>query len=95
MKALDDALLTLKTKAEPLLARYRELQPREQVMVTIGAVVVAITLVYLVLWEPPANARTRQATALADERALAERPRPAHPLARRRAVRDAKLPKAA
>lgn len=73
MKALDDALLTLKTKSEPLLERYRELQPRERVMVAIGAVVVAITLVYLLLWEPAANARTRQATALADERALAER----------------------
>ena len=73
MKALDDALLTLKAKAAPLLERYRELQPRERVMVATGAVVVAITLVYLILWEPLANARHQQATTLAEERALAER----------------------
>lgn len=73
MKPIDDALQTLKVKAEPLLERYRELQARERVMVAVGAVVVALTLVYLVLWEPFANARSRQQIALADERALAER----------------------
>ncbi len=73
MKPIDDALLALQSRAEPLLERYRELQPRERVVVAVGIVVVAITLVYLILWEPLANARTRQAQALADQRALAER----------------------
>ncbi len=73
MKALDDALQNLQVKAEPLLERYRELQPRERVMVAAGVVVVLLTLIYLVLWEPAANARSKQLAALADERALAER----------------------
>lgn len=73
MKPLDDALQNLQTKAEPLLERYRELQPRERVMVAVGAAVVVLTLIYLVLWEPFANARAKQFAALADERAFAER----------------------
>lgn len=73
MKQLDDALQSLQVKAAPLLERYRELQPRERVMVAAGVVVVLLTLIYLVLWEPAAHARSRQQAALADERALAER----------------------
>ena len=73
MKRFDDTLQGLKTQAEPWLERYRELQPRERVMVSVGAVVVLVTLVYLLLWEPFANARTKQMAALAEQRALAER----------------------
>ena len=73
MKALDEAMQSLQVKAEPLLAKYQELQPRERVMVAVGAVVVLITLIYLVFWEPLANARAKQQAALTDERALAER----------------------
>lgn len=73
MRTLDDLLQALQQKAGPLLARYRELQPREQLIVGVGAVVVVITLIYLVLWEPFANARARQMAALADARAVAER----------------------
>ncbi|MDP3859623.1 MAG: type II secretion system protein M [Stagnimonas sp.] len=57
----------------PLQARYQELQPRERLIVGVGAVVVAITLAYLLLWEPFARAAQRQTVALADERAFAER----------------------
>ncbi|MES2683938.1 MAG: type II secretion system protein M [Pseudomonadota bacterium] len=73
MKALDEALQSLQVKAEPLLAKYQELQPRERVVVAVGAVVVLLTLIYLVFWEPLANARAKQFAALTDERALAER----------------------
>jgi general secretion pathway protein M len=72
-KNLEQALQAAQQRAEPLLERYRELQPRERVIVAAGAVVVALTLIYLVLWEPFANARAKQTAALADERALAER----------------------
>jgi len=73
MKALDDAIDNLSKRAEPLLERYRELQPRERLIVAVGAVVLALTLIYVALWEPAANARAKQAAALADQRALAER----------------------
>lgn len=84
MSALDQVstafqarLAALAAQAEPhlapLLARYRELQPRERLIVAIGAGVLALTLIYLVLWEPFAKARERQLAALADERAFAER----------------------
>lgn len=64
---------TLQARAAPLLARYQELQARERLMVSVGIVVVLITLLYLVLWEPAAKARLNQAAALSDARALAER----------------------
>lgn len=73
MKAVNELLQSLQVKAEPLLERYRDLQPRERVIVAVGAVVVIATLIYLVLWEPMANARSKQMAALTDERALAER----------------------
>lgn len=70
MDTLGQSLLQ---RAEPLLVRYRELPPREQVVVAVGLLVVLLTLTYLVLWEPFALARLHQQTELADERALAER----------------------
>lgn len=63
----------LLTRAEPLLARYRELLPREQLIVAIGLVVVGILLIYSLLWAPFSLARSRQATALAAERDMAQR----------------------
>ncbi len=72
-KLLDEALQVLQTKAAPLLERYRELQARERLFVSVGVVVVALTLIYAVLWQPFAAARNRQTAALADQRALAER----------------------
>lgn len=73
MSAFEDMLQKLQTRAEPLLARYRELQLRERVLVAVGGAVVLLTLIYLLLWEPAAHARQQQAAALADARALAER----------------------
>lgn len=73
MKQIDTALQSLHARAAPLLERYQELQPRERLVVAVGAVVVTLTLIYSLLWEPFANAHTRQSAALADERALAER----------------------
>lgn len=69
----DQAVKAALVKAEPLLARYRELLPRERLIVGLGVLLLAATLVYLALWEPFAKARSRQEAALADERALAER----------------------
>jgi len=63
----------LAQKLEPLLARYRSLAPREQLFVAVGVVAVAITLVYSLLWAPFALARSLQAEALAEQRALAQR----------------------
>lgn len=75
--AAEAGLARLKTAVEPQLAplraRYQELQPRERLIVNAGALVLALTLGYLLLWEPFAVARTGQQAALADQRALAER----------------------
>ncbi|ROH89613.1 type II secretion system protein M [Stagnimonas aquatica] len=75
--AVQTRLSTLATQAEPhlapLMARYRELQPRERLIVALGAAVLALTLIYLLLWEPFAKAHERQQAALTEQRALAER----------------------
>jgi general secretion pathway protein M len=75
--AFQARLSALATQAEPhlapLMSRYRELQPRERLIVAVGAGVLALTLIYLVLWEPFAKARAHQQAALAEQRALAER----------------------
>lgn len=84
MSALDDLNNALQARLDalaaaaqprlaPLLARYRELQPRERVIVAGGAFVLALLLAYLLLWEPFAKAAQRQQSALAEERAFAER----------------------
>lgn len=63
---------------EPLLARYAQLrerflalQPRERVLVSVGALAVSLTLIYLLLWEPLAQAHTQRRAALEASRALA------------------------
>lgn len=73
MKPIDDALQNLRIRAAPAIEKYQELQPRERLIVAVGGVVVLLTLIYLILWEPFANARSRQMAELADQRALAER----------------------
>ncbi len=70
MSKFEDAL---QAGTAPLLARYRELQVRERLIVGVGLVVVLVTLLYLALWEPATHARAQQAAALSDARALAER----------------------
>ncbi|SFF32406.1 general secretion pathway protein M [Fontimonas thermophila] len=49
------------------------LTPRERVMVLTGGAVVAVTLGYLLVWEPLAVAHHTRAQALQQERLLAER----------------------
>ena len=61
------------TRLQPAWQRYQELQPRERVMVSIGTVVVLLTLIYLLLWEPLANAHMHAQETLAKERAKAQR----------------------
>lgn len=63
----------LSARAQPLLERYRELQPREQLIVGVGLVFVSLTLIYTLLWAPFALARSHQQTALAAERDIAQR----------------------
>lgn len=59
------------------LARASEwlagLAPRERLAVLVGGVLLALTLVFLIVWEPMSNAREDAAAALATERALAGR----------------------
>lgn len=56
----------------PLRARYEALQPREQVLVTIAAGVVAFALAYALIWQPFARARVRYALDLEAARAVAQ-----------------------
>lgn len=73
MSTLDTWREQARRRAEPLMARYRELQPRERLLVSVAAVVVTITLLFLLVWEPLAKAREKSREALSDERALAQR----------------------
>jgi general secretion pathway protein M len=61
------------TRLQPAWQRYQELQPRERLMVAVCAAVVALTLIYLLLWEPLANARSSAQANLAQQRATAQR----------------------
>lgn len=56
-----------------LQAWLDQLAPRERVLVLSGAAVVALTLAYLAIWEPLAQAHLRRAAALESARALAVR----------------------
>jgi general secretion pathway protein M len=75
---------TLREQFEPQLARLtRELAParawfearppREQLILAVGAVVLTLSLVYLLLWQPFALARDHAAARLAASRSLAAR----------------------
>jgi general secretion pathway protein M len=70
---LEPALASARQQAQPLLERYEALQPRERLFVSVGAVVVALALVWGLVWQPAANARKNQLQALSDVRAEAER----------------------
>ena len=52
---------------------FRGLAPRERLLVSVGSVVVAITVLYLGIWEPLNKAHTRREADLAASRALAQR----------------------
>lgn len=52
---------------------FRGLAPRERAMVAVCAVFVAVTLLYLGLWQPLSHARAQREQALITSRALGDR----------------------
>lgn len=68
-----DWWLQLQARSAALRERYAALQPREQQILLIGAIVVVLVLAYLVIWEPAATARQQAAQSLADARDTAVR----------------------
>lgn len=62
----------MKQRLQELLQRYNELAPRERRMVALAAAVVLVTILYLVIWEPLAQARQARAEALAQAREVAQ-----------------------
>ena len=54
-------------------ARFEGLAPRERLLLLVGGAVVAITVLYLVIWEPLVTAHTTRAQALESARVLANR----------------------
>ncbi len=52
---------------------FRSLAPRERLLVSIGSVVVAITILYLGIWEPLSKAHSKREIDLAAAQALAQR----------------------
>lgn len=68
-----DWWLQLQTRSTALRERYAALQPREQQILLVGAVVVVFALAYLVIWEPAATARQQAAQSLTDARDTAVR----------------------
>jgi general secretion pathway protein M len=52
-------------------SRYIKLAPRERVIVVVGSIVVALTVIYLGIIEPVATAHANRISALASSRALA------------------------
>jgi general secretion pathway protein M len=52
---------------------FRSLAPRERLLVSVGSVVVAITILYLGIWEPLSKAHSKRELDLASSQALAQR----------------------
>ncbi len=52
---------------------FRSLAPRERLLVSVGGVVVAITILYLGIWEPLSKAHGKRETDLASAQALAQK----------------------
>lgn len=63
----------MKQTLAQLQAWFNGLEQREQLLASIGAVLVGITLLYLMLWEPVAKAHLRREADLASARQLAQR----------------------
>src|SRR3546814_13019521 len=55
------------------IGAYTQLQPRERVIVVVGAAVLPVLIAYLGIWEPLVNAHHRTAEALEASRPLAVR----------------------
>lgn len=63
----------MKAQLAELQSRFEALAPRERLMVAIAGVVVLVTLLYLLVWEPLVKAHHGRAEALDAARALAGR----------------------
>lgn len=70
---LEPQLAELNRQLAPLRLRFEALQPREQVIVAVGSLVLLLALIYLALWQPFALARSHRADELASARSLAAR----------------------
>ena len=66
-------LAQLNQQLAPLRARFEALQPREQLIVAAGGLVLALVLIYWVLWQPFALARAHARAELDGARSLATR----------------------
>ncbi|MBA4286130.1 MAG: hypothetical protein C0434_11425 [Xanthomonadaceae bacterium] len=62
---------TLATRLAPLRSRYDALQPREQVLVGIAAVMIVVALLYSGIWKPLARAHRQLADELETAHAVA------------------------
>lgn len=58
-------------RTAPLRTRYEALQPREQLLVGIAGMLIALALIYAAIWQPFAHARVRHAKELDAARAVA------------------------
>jgi len=59
------------TQLAPLRVRYEALQPREQTLVSVAAVLLIVALLYSAVWQPFARGRKQLAEELASARAIA------------------------
>jgi general secretion pathway protein M len=69
----DAQVAQLARQLAPYRARFEALQPREQLFVAAAGVVLALALIYLLLWQPFALARVHREQDLQSARALAAR----------------------
>ncbi len=64
-------LASVNEQLAPLRARYEALQPREQTLVSIAAVMVAVALLYSAIWQPVVRHHKAVAEELQSARAIA------------------------
>ncbi|WP_293371821.1 type II secretion system protein M [Nevskia sp.] len=62
---------SVNTRIAPLRARYDALQPREQTLVNVAAVLLIAALLYSAVWQPFARGRKQLALDLASARSVA------------------------
>ncbi|MGB0956545.1 MAG: type II secretion system protein GspM [Panacagrimonas sp.] len=68
---MNKALQPLQQRLDVLRDRYLAAPPRERWLMGVGAVVVTLTLIYLLIWEPLIKSHQRNQAALEASRALA------------------------
>ncbi|MGH8516912.1 MAG: type II secretion system protein GspM [Panacagrimonas sp.] len=70
---MNEALKRIREPLERARARFLALQPRERWILSSGAVVVLLTVLYLAVWEPVVDAHRQKVEALESSRLLAIR----------------------